>query len=123
MNKIKDLYQKLWKSLILPERIYYELNQIGCQEQWIGNTYYKREDVNLSTILDIIIHASLFLPDLGVTAINDNNSSQYNLTLSTAKSFSAQKFDVVVYMHTHSGTRVQGMDYLEYVAAKKMGYC
>jgi alpha/beta superfamily hydrolase len=104
-------YNRIWKSLIKPDRAHYSPSSFGPEEQQVGQTWYSREDVELPAILNYRIHTSLFLPDL----TGDSHVA--------SSSVHPQKHDVVLYLHTHSGNRMQGWDYLEMVEQKQLGLC
>jgi hypothetical protein len=106
MTNVDNLYTKLWKSLIQPERLHYYVEDL--QPQYYNSTNgeaFKRFDFEVKTILKDTLAVSLFLP--------------YNKTTDQLK----RKTDVVIYMHTHNGMRIQGQSILVPVMNLGFGVC
>jgi hypothetical protein len=103
---IDNIYTKLWKSLIQPERLTYYADDLRPEfyNSPNGETF-KRFDFEAETVLKDSLAVSLFLP--------------FNKNTNTVK----RKTDVVVYMHTHNGMRMQGLNILIPIMNLGFGVC
>ena len=94
MDYIKKLYKKLWKSLIRPQRYYYNEHDLGGEYVVFPESQAVRMDFKLKNALKEEFNLSIYFP------------CDEEQRVSPA-------IDFVVYAHTHCGTRVEGLHLAE----------
>lgn len=102
MNSLKQLYKKLWTSLIRPERNWYSYSSLGSKEQVFEDFGSKRLDFRLTNAFYEDIYVSVFFPCNAKMKINQAGA-------------------YVIYCHTHSACRTEGLEYLHSLLEKGLG--
>ena len=96
MDTLKTLYKKLWSALIRPQRDPYSSIFLGPKTKPFINSSYKRIDVPLNNAFNEKIYTSVFFACDYVG--NMSQSGMY-----------------VIYCHTHSGSRMEGLSLLPFL--------
>ena len=102
MNSLKSLYKKLWTSLIRPERQWYSTHSLGSSIQTFENSSAKRLDFCLKNAFNEDIFVSVFFACNQEGKPNPGNS-------------------YVIYCHTHSASRVEGLSLLPSLITRGIG--
>ena len=102
MNKIKNLYEKLWKSLIRPQRFPYSEEDLGGSFLIFDNSFATRMDFKLKNTLNEELYLSLYIPC----------DEEKNLTF---------EMNYIIYAHTHNGSRTEGLYLVEDFIEKNLG--
>jgi len=95
---IKDKYREAWEALIKPVKFQFPKEALGLQKQLIDGRVVLREDFNVLNCDGFKLEGSFYYPE------NTQGKS----------------LDVVMYLHTRGGTRLEGV-YLLNVLLPKMG--
>ena len=103
METIKKLYEKLWRSLIRPQRMTYCDYDLGGSFLSFGEFYALRFDFELTNIVNETFNISIYLPCDPEEKIKEN-------------------MDFVVYCHTHNGNRMEGLGLAEKAICNELGY-
>lgn len=102
MDNIKNLYKKLWMSLIKPRRTIYSEEDLGGSMLIFETGYALRLDFQLKNVLNEQFYMSIYFP------CNEKEEIPKNLTF-------------IIYCHTHNGCRVEGLGLLEKLLRRGLG--
>ena len=102
MIKIKKHYEKLWKSLIRPQRYPYSEEDLGGSFLIFDNSFATRMDFKLKNTLNEEFYLSLYIPC----------DEEKNLTF---------EMNYIIYAHTHNGSRTEGLHLVEDFIEKNLG--
>lgn len=102
MESFKNLYKRLWQSLIKPRRIPYNEEDLGGTLVIFESYFAVRLDFQLYNALGEAFYTSIYFPC-------DKDENVPN------------SLDFVVYCHTHNGSRVEGLGLLERLLSRDMG--
>lgn len=102
MENIRNLYKKLWMSLIKPRRTIYSEEDLGGSMLVFESGYALRLDFHLRNALNELFYMSIYFP------CNEKEEIPKNLTF-------------VVYCHTHNGCRVEGLGLIEKLLRRGLG--
>jgi hypothetical protein len=102
MKSLKSLYKKLWTALIRPERQWYSTYSLGSSIQTFENSSAKRLDFCLKNAFNEDIFVSVYFACNLEGKPNPGNS-------------------YIIYCHTHSASRVEGLSLLPSLISKGIG--
>lgn len=146
LDKVNQGYSNLWKLLIKPNRVEYSIQNLGLQVQYFGSTLYKRHDYQTRNHQGFNLQCSFYEPMRpdkldGLSSSTGLGNSDYQvhteslISDSSDLGFSQPRNSsqnvnggfkgvivppCVVYCHSQSGNRTEGMQLLEYCGAKSM---
>jgi len=95
---IKDKYREAWEALIKPVKFQFPKEALGLQKQLVDGRVVLREDFTVLNCDGFKLEGSFYYPE----------------------DIQAKSLDIVMYLHTRGGTRLEGV-YLLNVLLPKMG--
>lgn len=104
MDSANSVYQNLWKSLVLPPRTpYSDYDMGGDFLKFSDELYASRLDFKLKNALNEHFSISMYLP------CDKNENIQH-------------RSNFVVYCHTHTGSRIEGLSLAEQVISQGLAF-
>jgi esterase/lipase len=95
---IKDKYREAWEAMIKPVKFQFPKEALGLPKQMIDGRVVLRDDFSVQNCDDLRLEGSFYYPE----------------------EKSTQNIDIVMYLHTRGGSRLEGV-YLLNVLLPKMG--
>ena len=135
MESQKKAYENGWKAQIKPQRVDYFQSDLGLPIQIINDEHIYREDFQVKNQNGEIIVGSFYYPQKYQKRARNLNDSSYQFdrlksSLPGGNSNNEEnicKVDcsdlpVLIYLHSHSGSRIEGRDLLNHFCPK-FGVC
>ena len=118
MESLKDAYRNAWETLIKPKKYHYDIFDLGEKEKTVKGQSIIREDFEVVNSQGFKIAGSFFYPKRYQKFTRGNQSIFDNFRNSLAKVDNLEKINgsdlpVVIYLHSHSGNRLEGLNLIE----------
>lgn len=114
MSQVNQGYDNIWKAFIKPEKMNYDLGQLGpAASLSTQGVSYQRDDFLVTNAFLKKLHCSVFLPE-GYTA--DEPAKPGMPAVSSEPC-------CVVYLHSQSGCRIEGLPLVDECMNRKYGLC
>src|SRR3990167_305386 len=119
MQKISVGYEKAWKTLIKPSRVQYSDESMGPIVYGGENGgALQRQDFTIQNIKNLKLQCSIYIP-----LKTSNSRLQYQPLRRSQASVYPEPKTCLVYLHSHSGCRVEGLFLRDYCAAQGYYLC
>jgi len=150
---IFKLYKSVWKSMIQPHRIEYGEDNLGPAVGEYNGQFYVKENHTIRNLKGQAIKVTLYLPANREELMKENQNREENFMEQTGSANAEvdaqgnvlhpnpeetnhqpkietpevgktyEGMDCVVFLHTHSGTRLQGLFLREWLILRKKALC